>query len=69
MPTRAITKRRSTKRKTPNFRAVVDALSLAVLVFRQHQLVYANASAQQLRMRLRTKYRSELTVLLTDHIR
>ena len=69
MPTRAITKRRSIKRKTPNFRAVVDALSLAVLVFRQHQLVYANLSAQQLRTRLRAKYRSELTVLLTDHIR
>ena len=60
---------RRTKRTAPNFRAVVDALSVAVLVFRRHQLVYANVAAQQLRARLRAKYRSELTVLLTDHIR
>ncbi|MFN7982275.1 MAG: helix-turn-helix transcriptional regulator [Vicinamibacterales bacterium] len=55
--------------RTPNFRALVDGLALAVLVFRDHQLVYANEAAQLLRARLRAKYRSELTVLLTDHLR
>jgi DNA-binding CsgD family transcriptional regulator len=53
----------------PRFEAIVDALSVAVLVFRRQQLIYANAAACQLRERLRTKYRSELTVLLNDHIR
>jgi DNA-binding CsgD family transcriptional regulator len=52
----------------PRFEAIVDALSVAVVVFRRQQLVYANAAAQQLRDRLRAKYRSELTVLLNDHI-
>ena len=50
------------------FEAIVDSLALAVLVFRHHQLVYANAAAQHLQERLRTKYRSELTVLLRDHL-
>ncbi|MGH9200665.1 MAG: LuxR C-terminal-related transcriptional regulator [Vicinamibacterales bacterium] len=44
-------------------------MALAVLIFRHHQLIYANAAAQQLRERLRTKYRSELTVLLSDHLK
>jgi len=52
----------------PRFEAIVDALSVAVVVFRRQQLIYANAAARQLRDRLRTKYRSELTVLLNDHI-
>jgi len=52
----------------PRFEAIVDALSVAVVVFRRQQLIYANAAAQQLRERLRAKYRSELTVLLNDHI-
>jgi DNA-binding CsgD family transcriptional regulator len=51
------------------FDAIVDALTVAVLVFRNHRLVYTNAAAQQLRDRLRTKYRSELTVLLRDHLK
>jgi DNA-binding CsgD family transcriptional regulator len=51
------------------FEAIVDGLALAVLVFRREQLVYANTAARQLRERLRAKYRSELTVLLTDHLR
>ncbi|MGE0450349.1 MAG: LuxR C-terminal-related transcriptional regulator [Vicinamibacterales bacterium] len=57
------------KRPRLRFDAIVDALSLAVLVFRREQLVYANPAAEQLRERLRTKYRSELTVLLKDHLR
>jgi len=57
------------RRGDPRFEAIVDALSVAVLVFRRHQLIYANAAACQLRDRLRTKYRSELTVLLNDYIR
>lgn len=69
MPTRLPAVRRTTTRKAPNFRALVEALSLAVVVFRRHQLVYANAAAQHLQARLRAKYRSELTVLLTDHLR
>jgi hypothetical protein len=48
---------------------VVDSLALAVLIFHHHQLVYANAAAQQLRERLRSKYRSELTVLLSDYLK
>jgi hypothetical protein len=56
-------------RGAPRFEAIVDAVSVAVLVFRRHQLIYANSAACQLRERLRTKYRSELTVLLNDHIR
>lgn len=50
------------------FGAIVDSLAVAVLVFRHHQLVYANAAAQQLGERLRAKYRSELSVLLRDHL-
>lgn len=56
-------------RTSVRFDAIVDALGLAVLVFRHHQLIYANAAAQQLRERLRIKYRSELTVLLSDHLK
>src|SRR5712692_8384966 len=51
------------------FGAIVDSLALAVLVFRQHHLVYSNAAARQLAARLRSKHRSELTVLLRDHLR
>jgi DNA-binding CsgD family transcriptional regulator len=51
------------------FQAIVDSLAVAVLVFRHHHLVYANPAAQQLQERLRTKHRSELTVLLRDHLR
>ena len=51
------------------FGIIVDSLALAVLVFRHDQLVYSNAAAQQLGERLRAKYRSELTVLLRDHLR
>jgi len=56
--------------RTPRvrFEAIVDALSIAVLVFRRERLVYENPAAQHLRERLRTRYRSELTVLLSDHI-
>ncbi len=61
--------RSAPKAARPRFDAIVDALSVAVLVFRRHQLIYANAAAQQLRERLRSRYRSELTVLLNDHIR
>lgn len=52
-----------------NFSAIVDSLSVAVLVFRQHHLIYSNAAAKQLAARLRAKYHSELTVLLRDHLR
>jgi DNA-binding CsgD family transcriptional regulator len=37
-------------------------------VFRDHQLIYANPAAQQLRERMRAKHRSELTVLLRDYL-
>lgn len=69
MPSATVTPPRSdTRRGTPNFHAIVDALSVAVLVFRRQRLVYLNAAAQQLQDRLRMKYRSELTVLVMDHI-
>lgn len=51
------------------FDAIVESLTRAVLVFRRHQLVYENGAAMHLRERLRRKYRSELTVLLSDHLR
>jgi DNA-binding NarL/FixJ family response regulator len=50
------------------FDAIVESLAMAILVFRDHQLVYANAAAQQLRERMRDKHRSELTVLLRDYL-
>jgi DNA-binding CsgD family transcriptional regulator len=68
-PTPAPGRKPATRQPRPRFEAIVDALSVAVLVFRRHQLVYTNTAAQLLRERLRAKYRSELTVLLTDHIR
>ncbi len=52
----------------PRFEGIVDALSVAVLVFREQKLIYVNAAAAQLRERLRSKYRLELTVLLSDHL-
>ena len=51
------------------FSAIVDSLAIAVLVFRHHQLVYSNAAAHHLARRLRARHRSELTVLLRDHLR
>jgi DNA-binding CsgD family transcriptional regulator len=57
-----------TPRPKVRFDAIVNALTVAVVVFRHQHLVYANAAAEQLRGRLRTKYRSELTVLLRDHL-
>jgi DNA-binding CsgD family transcriptional regulator len=51
------------------FGAIVDSLAIAVLVFRHQNLVYSNAAARQLASRLRAKHRSELTVLLRDHLR
>jgi len=59
----------STEASPLRFSAIVDSLTVAVLVFRHHRLVYSNAAARQLAARLRTKYHSELTVLLGDHLR
>jgi DNA-binding CsgD family transcriptional regulator len=53
---------------SPRFGVIVDTLAVAVLVFRRHHLVYANLSAQNLAGRLREKHKSELTVLLRDHL-
>jgi DNA-binding CsgD family transcriptional regulator len=60
--------RATPRQPRPRFELIVEALSVAVLVFRRQQLVYANAAAEQLRERLRSKYHLELTVLLRDHI-
>jgi len=57
------------RRPKVRFDAIVNSLTVAVLVFRHHQLVYANPAAEQLRDRLRAKYRSELSVLLCDHLK
>jgi DNA-binding CsgD family transcriptional regulator len=51
------------------FDAIVDSLSIAVLVFRNQHLLYSNPAAQQLTNRLHTKHRSELAVLVRDHLR
>jgi DNA-binding CsgD family transcriptional regulator len=56
-------------RPAVRFDAIVNALTVAVVVFRHQQLVYLNAAAEQLRDRLRAKHRSELTVLLRDHLK
>ena len=48
--------------------AIVERLAIAVLVFRNQQLVYLNPAAEELRDRLRARYRSELTLLLRDHL-
>jgi len=61
--------RRTSALRSSQFSAIVDALPVAVLVFRHHQLVYSNAAADHLATRLRAKHRSELTVLLRDHLR
>ena len=61
--------RPSARAPRPRFETIVDALSVAALVFRREQLIYVNDAARQLRDRLRAKYRLELTVLLQDHIR
>jgi DNA-binding CsgD family transcriptional regulator len=50
------------------FQSVLDQLSLAVFVFRRQRLVYANPAATRLILRLRTKYRIELQVMLLDHL-
>ncbi len=49
--------------------AIVERLALAVLIFRDQRLIYCNAAAETLRLRLRTSYRIELEVLLRDHWR
>lgn len=59
---------KSPVRPRVRFDAIVNALTVAVLVFRNQKVVYANPAAEQLRERLRAKYRSELTVLLGDHL-
>jgi len=51
------------------FSAVVDAVAIAVLVYRHQRLIYSNPAAQQLAGRIRAKHRSELTVLVRDHLR
>ena len=56
-------------RSPVRFEAIVNALTVAVVVFRNQQLVYLNAAAEQLRDRLRVKHRSELSVLLRDHLK
>ena len=50
------------------YEAIVESLTMAILVFRERQLIYANAAAQQLRQKMREKHRSELTVLLGDYL-
>lgn len=50
------------------FDAIVRSLTVAILVFRKHQLIYENEAAQQLRARMWTKHRSELSVLLRDYL-
>jgi DNA-binding CsgD family transcriptional regulator len=59
----------STRRPRVRYDAIVDALAIAILVFRRQQLIYANGAAQRLQERMREKYRSELTVVLRDHLR
>jgi DNA-binding CsgD family transcriptional regulator len=60
---------RPASRPKVRFDAIVHALTVAVVVFRHRHLIYANAAAEQLQDRMRRKYRSELTVLLRDHLK
>lgn len=50
------------------FDAIVESLAIAIVVFRDRHLVYANQAAQKLQERMREKHRSELTVLLSDYL-
>jgi len=51
-----------------SLRSVLDQLSLAIFIFRNERLIYANPPATRLVNRLRTKYRIELVVMLLDHL-
>jgi DNA-binding CsgD family transcriptional regulator len=55
--------------KSVKFGAIVDSLPIAVLVFRHEQVVYSNAAAHHLATRLRSRHKSELSVVLRDHLR
>jgi DNA-binding CsgD family transcriptional regulator len=55
--------------KSVRFGAIVDSLPIAVLVFRDEQLVYSNTAAHHLAARLRSRHKSELSVVLRDHLR
>lgn len=55
-------------RQRVRYDVIVESLAVAILVFRRRQIVYANPAAQQLRERMRAKYRSELTVVLGDYL-
>ncbi len=52
-----------------DFHAVVDRLTIALVVFRDDRVIYRNAAAQALAARLRTNYHIELDVMLRDHLR
>ncbi len=58
----------ATARPRLRFDTIVESLPVAILVFRNHRLVYANGAARSLRERMRAKYRSELTVVLRDYL-
>ena len=48
--------------------ALVDAIRLAVFVFREDRVVYANIAAQGLAERVRREYGTDLAVTLRNHL-
>ncbi len=52
-----------------DFDAIVDRLTIAVVVFRDERAIYRNPAAEVLAVRLRNAYRIELDVMLRDHLR
>jgi DNA-binding CsgD family transcriptional regulator len=49
-------------------RAIVEQLGVAVFVFRNRRLGYANKAAQRLTTRLRARYNVEFLIVLSDHL-
>jgi DNA-binding CsgD family transcriptional regulator len=49
-------------------RSLVDAIRLAVFVFRKDRVAYANVAAQRLAERVRREYGTDLAVTLRNHL-
>ena len=57
-----------TDQPSVDFAAIVERLRLALFVFRGNRLLYQNAAATSLLVRLRHEYQVDLLVMLRDHL-
>jgi DNA-binding CsgD family transcriptional regulator len=48
--------------------AVIDDLAMAIVILNRRGLLYANAAARALTIRLKTEHTTDLAVLLRDHV-